>query len=594
MDSNDIESGILRSAAPGTPLRGLAAACLIGAVICGLAGCVPRSWVIPIGPMIGRPNAVTPEVHLRLLLVCRVFSAASMALGGFAWYRPAVLRRPWRAWAEERGRWRISDDRGWWVVLAIMGVAAALRGVHLQTGMAYDESYTFLNYARKSVVEGIADYDSTNNHLLNTFVMHGLYRLGGAREAVLRLGVFAAGVLLIPVVYAWAKTWTDRTASLLTAVLVAIAPVLITYSFDARGYMDVALAAVCLDLACRRLRLGTEFPQHWVAGGMAAAVLGLWAMPIMLYAVISSCSVAVLQRWRDEKSLLRCAWTEWCGRMAIVGLLTFVLYSPAFIFRGLRFLNDPIMRPVVSGNYPLAAWTSWEMAWEWWTAGVIPPLAWGLFVVAGLVAWWFEREFPWPWFCPFLTVVAINLLKQAAPPPRISLFLLPWIALAAGHGCVSLCRRGRIPAAVPGMIAAVLLMCGAAHAVRSPVLIFPEERALFADVPFVVAALLEDVSRHPEDRARLLSPLPVDYPSRFYLERARSDVPMNGVPQSGETLYLIVPTGSTPRDVLRRPPIELDDSRLDHADWEPVSILEGVSQVRSLQLFQTRLVPEVD
>jgi hypothetical protein len=566
---------------------------LIGmAILAGLMSLVPRDWVVPIGPLVGRPNAVTVEVHHRMVIVCGVF-AVVLAIGGAALARwPYQIHSLRSELLQGRQRWRLPWSDSWKFVLPITLVGAAIRCVHLTVPMAYDESYTFLNYARKSFVECIADYDSTNNHLLNSWVMHWLYRVGGPHEVVLRLGVVLAGILLIPATYVWAREWSDRATAALAAVLVAIAPALITYSVDARGYAYMTLSAVCLDLAMRRQRAGTEFPRHWAIVGIASAVLGLWAMPIMLYAVLGS-AASYLGIWglrsRSSEPSLRSRLVSWGWHAALVGLLVFLLYTPAFVYRGLRFLHDPIMRPTQSESFLTATFTSWQGAWEWWTAGVLPSIAWGVLVFVGLLAWTRERIDRFTWLCPFLAVALVNLFKSSAPPPRIYLWLLPWIALAAAEGATVLARWCRCPKWGVTVLVATLLSFGTICAMRAPVLIHAEERLFFLDVPAVVAAVHDDLKNFPNRPARLMSPLPVDYPTRFYLERQQSRVVMNGPPQSGEVVYAIVFEGDSLTDTFCRSPIGLPDWPVDSVAWTPVPVPPLVHHSGKLRLVRTQL-----
>lgn len=566
---------------------------LIGmAILAGLMSLVPRDWVVPIGPLVGRPNAVTVDVHHRMVIVCGMF-AVVLAIGGAALARwPHQIHSLRSEFLQERQRRRLLWSDSWKFVLPITLAGAAIRCVHLTVPMAYDESYTFLNYARKSFVECIADYDSTNNHLLNSWVMHWLNRVGGPHEVVLRLGVVLAGILLIPATYVWALEWSERATAALVAVLVAIAPALITYSVDARGYAYVTLAAVCLDLAMRRQRAGTEFPRHWAIVGIISAVLGLWAMPIMLYAVLGSAASYVGiwgLRSRSSEPSLRSRLVSWGWHAALVGLLVFLLYTPAFVYRGLRFLHDPIMRPTQSESFLTATFTSWQGAWEWWTAGVLPSAAWGALVIVGLLAWTRERIDRLTWLCPFLAVALVNLLKSSAPPPRIYLWLLPWIALAAAEGATVLIRWCRCPKWGITVLVATLLSFSTISAMRAPVLIHAEERLLFLDVPAVVAAVHDDLKNFPDRPARLMAPLPVDYPTRFYLERQQSRVVMNGPPQSGEVVYAIVFEGDSLTDTFCRSPIGLPDWPVDSVAWNPVPVPPLRHHSGNLQLVRSQL-----
>jgi hypothetical protein len=65
------------------------------------------------------------------------------------------------------------DGRAHLAALALIVVAGAgIRLWLLHGAMGYDESYTFLNYARYPLVLGLTRYDAPNNHLFHTFLVH--------------------------------------------------------------------------------------------------------------------------------------------------------------------------------------------------------------------------------------------------------------------------------------------------------------------------------------------------------------------------------------------------------------------------------------
>ncbi len=570
-------------------MRQWAAFLIAYGVLLAFSGTVPWDWIRPLGPMIGRPNAVTADVYLRTRLVVRLFAAVCFLLALSARFHPSLWRESMQAWQLERRRWTLSEAADWpWIVGTTLAGFVA-RVIHLQTPMAYDESYTFLNYARKSALEAIADYESTNNHLLNTWIMHWLYELGGSQESVLRLGVFAAGVLLIPCAYYWALTWMDRPAAMLTMVLTAMAPALVTYSFDARGYGYVTLAAVVFDWSLRQLLAGTSFPWTWTAVSIVAAVLGLWAMPIMLYAILGSGGYFVIRCISGKEESLSQLLTQCALWLCAVGLTVFALYTPAFIYRGLMFLRDPIMRPVAQEDPFAASLGGWRGAWEWWTSGIFPSSLWAACLAIAAMACVIRRKISWAWLSPFAAVQLVNLLKSSSPPPRIYQFLTPWIALGVAYGFQAACRAIRCPSWCIKGIRGIVLLASLWFACRSPVMIFPEERNLFLDVPAVVAAVQKDLSTVGGSSARLLSPLPVNYPTRFYLERAGATVPMNGQPLPGEWIYVIGLPELSMTEVLKRPPIQLEDESLEHAVWTPCPIPKAASHPGNLTLWRTRL-----
>ncbi len=458
--------------------------------------------------------------------------------------------------------------------------------------MAYDESYSFLKYARKSFAECIADYDSTNNHLLNSWVMHWLYQVGGPHEVVLRLGVFAAGVLLVPATYLWAKEWSDRPTAAMTAILVAIAPALITYSVDARGYTYVTLAAVCMDLALRRQLGGTEFPRHWAIVGIISAVLGLWAMPIMLYAVLGSTGSYLVVKWLRSRSgglIIRTQLVSWgwqCYGGGPVG--AFAVYARVCV-SGTEVSERSDHASAAQREFPDSHSDKLERCLGMVDRG--SPSLCHLGSLAGC----------WPAELDTYKVRSDDLalsVSGCGPGEYAQVIFTPAadLSVVVTMDCLG-CRQGattvmswcRCPQWSIPVLATGLMGCGFVSAVRAPVLIYPEERLLFLDVPAVVAAVHTDLESFPDQPARLLSPVPVDYPTRFYVERQKSRVQLNDRPQPGEVVYAVVLEGDVLKDTFRRSPVELPDWPVDSVKWTSVTVPRLKHHSGKLRLMRAQL-----
>lgn len=118
--------------------------------------------------------------------------------------------------------------------------------IFLDRPMRLDESNTFISYASKSLDYAFSNYDTPNNHLLNTGLMHVVYNLFGNYPPVLRLPAFLAGVLLIPAVYFTGKKLYDDRTALIAAALTSVWMTLIDYSVNGRGYTLQALFFILL------------------------------------------------------------------------------------------------------------------------------------------------------------------------------------------------------------------------------------------------------------------------------------------------------------------------------------------------------------
>ncbi len=345
------------------------------------------------------------------------------------------------------------DAHGYGWLAFILCVGAALRLSLLSMPMAYDESYSWINFASRPLPQALGDLNSTNNHLFNTFCMFVTGRLFGPQEWALRIGVMCCGLATLPVGFVWARRWMGTPTALLTTALLAVSPLLVTYSADARGYEYMMLAAVLLDDALAKLasRQGRS-ERSWVQAGLAV-VLGVWSMIIMGYAILASVLWYVLSGGHSGSVALRSAKersdaerTAPLGatlrKMVLLGWLTAIgsslIYIPGYICRGTLFLNDPVMRQATSDSWEFLAETRQGLvgAWDFWTEGAIPASVMGVAVLAGLWSWPRDRSSRLRLLSPFVVVVALNFVRHVNPPPRIYLWLMPWVCLLTARGVV--------------------------------------------------------------------------------------------------------------------------------------------------------------
>jgi 4-amino-4-deoxy-L-arabinose transferase-like glycosyltransferase len=98
----------------------------------------------------------------------------------------------------------IPEQEPLWVPIAlglITLVALALRLMLIVQPVQYDEAYTFIHYASKSLTTILANYSAPNNHIFHTLLVAIAYHLFGASLWTLRLPAFLAGVLTVSAAY---------------------------------------------------------------------------------------------------------------------------------------------------------------------------------------------------------------------------------------------------------------------------------------------------------------------------------------------------------------------------------------------------------
>src|ERR1051325_8550618 len=90
----------------------------------------------------------------------------------------------------------IAEKDALYIYLILAGITLIgfiLRVLDINQSIAYDEAYTFIQYASKPFKYILADYSAPNNHILHTILMGIAFRLFGGQAWVLRLPAFIAG-----------------------------------------------------------------------------------------------------------------------------------------------------------------------------------------------------------------------------------------------------------------------------------------------------------------------------------------------------------------------------------------------------------------
>ena len=278
-------------------------------------------------------------------------------------------------------------------IYLLIFIAIGVRLTALTRPFGTDEAATFLFYASKPLKIGMTVYGSPNNHPLHTALMHIAWLIFGDAEWALRLPALLAGVALVPL------TWL-ASRSLLAAVLVAGAPVLIDYSTDARGY-----AIVC---ACALVVFNTRRPLVFA---MATAI-GFFTVPVMLYPFVAISVWALLTRRLS-------AWT------VIASLLfTAALYAPMLSVSGLSAItSNAYVRPM-----PLALFVKALPKYALDVGRVMfdRTLILGIVIVAAAVAR--ARAAAWAGVGAVLVVL---VAQRVLPFPRVWLPFVPLLFILA-------------------------------------------------------------------------------------------------------------------------------------------------------------------
>lgn len=302
---------------------------------------------------------------------------------------------------------------------AILFIGLVLRLAFLDhKGLWLDEAVTLSKaLAPPSVI--IAAHDDAHPPLYYLF-MHFWVRLGQS-EALLRLPSAIFGALALPFLYGLSREWIGRGGALLATALLALAPLHIWYSQEARMYSLVPLLALIAAFNAVRALRG-QGRGYWVAAVLAAlaaiytdysAVVGLW-LGSLAFLALASYAPAL-------RSQLR-AW-GWAHGALLLGYLPWL----------------PLLWQQARGFIP--AWfdvyTYIEVTPEHWQIALLAGIAFGLLLLglawrhgAGAIAWLVRQRWVGGVF-----IVAWGLSLIAMPIPRgyflkrESLIVLPFLLI---------------------------------------------------------------------------------------------------------------------------------------------------------------------
>jgi hypothetical protein len=392
--------------------------------------------------------------------------------------------------------------------------------------MRYDESYTYIHYARYALSLGLTTYDAPNNHLLHTFLVHIAYRLFGDAPWALRLPAFVAGVLTLPVGYLVGRCFVGSAAALLATSAMATAMVMIEMSTNARGYSIVGLVFLLLLGLAQYLRR-RDNAAGWVLFA-ALGALGTYAIPTMVYGFATAALWLFLSALTGDIAVER---PRFLRRLAAAvvgcGIATAALYA-TILLRG--SVATILASPTVATKVHRLPWDAFLAGnldkmgdtWRRWTAdwpvALRATAAAGALVAIGRHARVISGRVP-VWLSFLGAAVPMLLVQRVVPFSRVWGFLFPWFCIMAAGGIVHLLgcipRLGRVGLERTVVVLALLLLAWQTTTLPRRAQQYPYTVSSFPDAESVARYLAPRLE--PGDRILLVGTFMV--PFWYYCER---------------------------------------------------------------------------
>ncbi len=476
------------------------------------------------------------------------FGAVMLAAGALS----IAARRPIHIWLERLFDWLsklsrklISDSNQIWralgsqfsdkkylaALIGILLIASAIRLAYLMTPIRYDEAYTFLVFAMRPLRFIVSDYHVPNNHIFHTLLVRTTYLLFGSQLWAIRLPVFLAGILLVPVTYLTGKIFFERRTALLSAALVAASSILIEYSTNARGYMFISLFGLLI------LNLAVYLKTHdnlaaWTLLVIFSA-MGFYTVPVFLYpfgmvmgwlllsALIGDIA-APINRWRFVRSMI-------IAGLAVVAL-TSLLYLPVLRSSGLAAITGNRYVSAVEGSaFMENTLAHFRNSWQEWIRDL--PAFTGILIVLGLIVSTAFNHRLSSQRVPFLIPAGLWILvtlaiQRVTPWPRVWLFLLPFVFIWASAGLIGLFRLIRVPriaiSQAPADTIFIILVAGLAvlfslNVYRAQSIGQPGR--VYQNATSDEEAIAEYLKGYLQPGDVVATAIPVNYPLRYYFLR---------------------------------------------------------------------------
>ena len=339
-------------------------------------------------------------------------------------------------------------NQGWLVNSVLMGiifVAFVLRLSNINLPLGHDEAYMYNAFISRSFWHVISNYHLPNNHVFLSVIIKIATSLFGNHVWTLRLPTIIAGVIMVPAAYYFGKRFYSIYTGVLSAIFVAVFPILVQYSVLARGYAIIALITLLLFTLADYVRVKKN-RFVWMLMALLSAA-GFFTIPIMLFPfgalyiwLLVSYILKDTNSYEPKFDFLK----YWVGSGFIAAFITVILYTPIIIYSYDRFFGNGFIAPMKWDLYPITIWTRFRNTWLEWTEFI--PLwisllgALGFFLSLIFHKRFSRQKFP-PQLAFFIWIATMLIARRPDMLPRFWLFLTGPILVWSAAGIIEPLKR---------------------------------------------------------------------------------------------------------------------------------------------------------
>ena len=401
-------------------------------------------------------------------------------------------------------------------ILAIFAVGICLRAYFLGQPMRYDESANFLNNVNRSL-PFLFLYHSVNNQVLHTLLVKISTLLLGSFPASIRVPAFLSGLVSIPLIFVLCRTVIRGKSGILATIGMSIAPFMVFYSTNARGYSLLVLLTLFLALAGIVYINRPSFTGCFVISLIAA--LGILTIPTMLfpYTGIYLWLVSLLFIKRIPVKII---FYEFIIPVsAITFFLTLVFYTPTIIASGGvdSIIKHSEIQPLQWKTFSNQIPPHFLFVFSRFTRDVPHSflLLSGVLMLTGILGAFKRHNWELLLILPTMLLGSglVFFLKQSIPYPRTWIYLIPFILIISDSGLTYFFER--ISSRFQSIVTTLIILFGVIFAFslmsRETIAKYPDTGS-FPEAQYIARYMKPRINK--DDTVHTL--IPADYPLRYY------------------------------------------------------------------------------
>ena len=291
-----------------------------------------------------------------------------------AWFSaPWVLRRLERS-PSGRPSLGVLPSPSWQIRLAVLAVtvlAILPRAMRMGESLWYDEIAAMLSFSIHGPGPALGNYYALSNHVLHSALASVMIEAnGGADEFILRTPALLGGIACVPAMFMLARTVDGDRFGLLAAAVIALMPVAVLESANARGYSLMMLFTILATWQVLRIADGRRSGPLWYA---LFVTLGCWSHLAFAFVPLGHAVLAL--SWLARK-YRRVAGLRLATAIVLGGVSTLLVISPFLpdlITLRREFSASDGDEPSLFGVEGQQAILQLGGSWFWWAA--IPGIA---------------------------------------------------------------------------------------------------------------------------------------------------------------------------------------------------------------------------